>query len=269
MLSRCLHRHHTSFLSQMIPKTIHYCWFGGNPLPPLAQKCIASWKKYLPDYEIKLWDEHNFDVNSIPYTTEAYKAGKYAFVSDYARFWILFHHGGVYFDTDVEVIRPIDDIIEKGPFMGCEREADPNEPESSSGYQLWPAPGLGLACPPGLDIYAQFLDIYSKLHFKVATDGEKQLTIVNHTAELLCAHGLRNTSKIQLVAGIYIYPNDFFCPISPDTRRLHITDNTRTIHHFAASWMDKSFVHKLKDLVRAFIPESVLLWNNRRKRKAK
>ena len=104
----------------MIPKTIHYCWFGGNPLPEMAIKCIESWKKFLPDYEIKQWDESNFDVNMIPYAAEAYKAKKYAFVSDFARFWILYNYGGLYFDTDVEVIKPMDNIIAKGPFMVCE-----------------------------------------------------------------------------------------------------------------------------------------------------
>ncbi len=107
----------------MIPKVIHYCWFGGNPLPESAQKCIASWRKFLPDYEIKEWNESNFDVNAIPYTAQAYAAKKYAFVSDYARFSILYDNGGLYFDTDVEVIRPMDDIIENGPFMGFEIDA--------------------------------------------------------------------------------------------------------------------------------------------------
>lgn len=100
-----------------IPTVIHYCWFGGKPLPALAVKCIESWKKYLPDYEIKRWDESNFDVNLIPYTQQAYEAKKYAFVSDYARFWILYKYGGLYFDTDVEVIKPMDDLIAAGPFM--------------------------------------------------------------------------------------------------------------------------------------------------------
>ena len=86
----------------MIPKIIHYCWFGGKPLPPLAQKCIESWKKYFPDYDIIQWDETNFNINIIPYTSQAYKKKKYAFVSDYARIWILYHYGGIYFDTDVE-----------------------------------------------------------------------------------------------------------------------------------------------------------------------
>ena len=106
---------------EMIPRTIHYCWFGGKPLPRDAEKYILSWKKYLPDYEIKRWDESNFDVNSIPYIKEAYAAGKYAFVSDYARLKILYEHGGIYFDTDVEVIKPLDDILSKGGFMGFEK----------------------------------------------------------------------------------------------------------------------------------------------------
>ncbi len=94
-----------------ISKIIHYCWFGGKPLPNSAKKCIASWKKFFPDYEIKEWNEDNFDVNMVPYIAEAYKAKKYAFVSDYARFWVLFKYGGLYFDTDVEVIKPMDEIV--------------------------------------------------------------------------------------------------------------------------------------------------------------
>ena len=96
----------------MIPKIIHYCWFGRNPLPQSAIKCINSWKKFFPDYEIKEWNEQNFDVNIIPYTSEAYQAKKYAFVSDYARMWVLYNYGGIYFDTDVEVIKPMKDIVE-------------------------------------------------------------------------------------------------------------------------------------------------------------
>lgn len=100
----------------MITKVIHYCWFGRNPLPESALKCIASWRKFFPDHEIKEWNEENFDVNIIPYTRDAYQAGKYAFVSDYARFKILYEYGGLYFDTDVEIIKPMADIIETGPF---------------------------------------------------------------------------------------------------------------------------------------------------------
>lgn len=145
----------------MIPKIIHYCWFGRGSLPELAQKCIASWKKYLPDYEIKEWNEDNFDVNIIPYTAEAYAQKKYAFVSDYARFWILYKYGGIYFDTDVEVIRSIDDIIAKGNFMGF--ETNPNSQKSGDASEASVNPGLGMGVAPGLGI------INHMLHFMMGS----------------------------------------------------------------------------------------------------
>lgn len=216
----------------MIPKIIHYCWFGHNPLPPLAIKCIESWKKFLPDYEIKEWNEDNFDVNIIPYTKEAYEAKKYAFVSDYARFWILYKYGGLYFDTDVEIIKPLDDIVAKGPFMGCENEADIEEGATA----LAVAPGLGLGVNPGLDLYKEILNLYASLRFVDEKGNLNLKTVVNYTTELLCKHGLQNFSTTQYIAGIYIYPVDYFCPISVKDGKLRITSNTRTIHHYAQSW---------------------------------
>lgn len=215
----------------MIPKIIHYCWFGHNTLPPLAIKCIESWKKYFPDYEIKEWNEDNFDVNIIPYTKEAYAAKKYAFVSDYARFWILYKYGGLYFDTDVEVIRPMDDIIAKGPFMGCE-----NEVENNGATALAVAPGLGLGVNPGLGLYKDMLELYASLHFVDSAGNYNLKTVVDYTTEVLCRHGLRNISEIQYVGGVYIYPVEYFCPISVKDGKLRITSNTRTIHHYAQSW---------------------------------
>lgn len=172
----------------MIPKVIHYCWFGGNPLPKSAQKCIASWRKYLPDYEIKEWNESNFDVNLIPYTAEAYKAKKYAFVSDYARFWILHKYGGLYFDTDVEVIKNMDDIIAKGSFMGCENEAKPGAMPAELGV----APGLGLGVKPGLRLYGEILEIYKDKHYILPDGSYSPETVVTITSDLLCKYGLKN-----------------------------------------------------------------------------
>ena len=225
----------------MIPKVIHYCWFGRNPLPPLALKCIESWKKFLPDYEIKEWNEDNFDVNMIPYTKEAYEAKKYAFVSDYARFWILYHYGGLYFDTDVEVIRNMDDIIARGPFMGCEGEAsDTSVASVAPGLGLGVNPGLGLGVNPGLSFYNEMLELYSTLHF-INTDGSyNQKTIVAYTTEMLCNYGLRNINEIQECAGMWIYPKDYFCPKDYYTGKLHLTENTMSIHHYDASWKSKS-----------------------------
>ena len=239
----------------MIPQVIHYCWFGHNPLPPLALKCIASWKKFLPDYEIIEWNEDNFDVNIIPYTAEAYKAKKYAFVSDYARFWILYQYGGLYFDTDVEVIRSFDDIIERGPFMGCETDAQPGATSV--------APGLGLGVNPGLDLYKRLLDYYEPLHF----DPEHiTITIVEHTTQVLRTMGLKEINDIQQVGGVYIYPSDYFNPTNIITHRLHITTNTRSIHHYAASWVDKKEC-ALKTVLRSLLPERFLLWYNKVEKK--
>lgn len=217
--------------SEMIPKIIHYCWFGHNPLPPLAIKCIESWKKFLPDYEIKEWNEDNFDVNIIPYSKEAYKAKKYAFVSDYARFWILYKYGGLYFDTDVEVIKPLDDIVAKGPFMGCENESDV---EGATAKAV--APGLGLGVNPGLGLYEEILELYASVHFEDGAGNYNLKTVVDYTTEVICKHGLKNVSEIQYIAGVYIYPVDYFCPISVKDGKLRITSNTRTIHHYAQSW---------------------------------
>lgn len=217
----------------MIPKIIHYCWFGRNPLPELAQKCIASWRKFLPDYEIKEWNEDNFDVNIIPYTAEAYKAKKYAFVSDYARFWILYKYGGLYFDTDVEVIKNMDDIIAKGPFMGCENEAE----TGASPYEIGVNPGLGLGVIPGLGLYAEILEHYNSLHYLLPDGTFSYETVVDITTGLLCKKGLKNVGNVQVIDGVWIYPKEYFCPKSYDTGVMHSTNNTRTIHHYSESWL--------------------------------
>lgn len=215
----------------MIPKVIHYCWFGRNPLPKSAQRCIASWRKYLPDYEIKEWNEDNFDVNMLPYTREAYAAKKYAFVSDFARMWILYNEGGLYFDTDVEVIRPMDDILGKGAFMGCEIDGNNEKLPVVSA-------GLGLAIEPKHPVYKDVVEVYKPLSFHV--DGRiNTYAIVQIVSDVLAKHGLKASGAIQQVAGIYIYPSDYFNPLKilSEGKKLMLTTNTHTIHHFTASWL--------------------------------
>lgn len=217
----------------MIPKIIHYCWFGGNPLPPLAIKCIESWKRFFPDYEIKEWNESNFDVNIIPYTAEAYRLKKYAFVSDFARFWILYNYGGLYFDTDVEVIKNMDDIIAKGPFMGCENGvkigATPND--------LGVNPGLGLGVTPNLSLYREMLDIYKKMNFLDDHGHQIKGTVVTYTTNLLVERGLNPIDDVQYVEGIWIYPKEYFCPKDYNTGKMYITEESRSIHHYDSSWL--------------------------------
>ncbi len=224
----------------MIPKIIHYCWFGGNPLPESAKYCIESWKKYCPDYEIKEWNETNFDVSCCDYVREAYEAKKWAFVSDYARFQILYENGGVYFDTDVEIIRPIDKIVAKGSFMGLERY----EP-------IYVAPGLGMAASSKCALYKEILDFYKIRHFKTDNGTIDTTTVVVYVTDILKKYGLKNINAVQKVAGIYIYPVEYFCPKDIDTMELNITTNTYTIHHFDGSWLSawQRFRHNAKMLL--------------------
>lgn len=223
-----------------IPKTIHYCWFGDAPLGDEEKKCIESWRKFLPDYEIRRWDESNFDFNVCDYSAEAYEAEKWAFVSDYARFAILYELGGLYFDTDVEIIRPLDDIIGAGPFMGFERDAD-----SERGLAV--APGLGLAAEPGLEIYGEILAAYHRCHF-LGKDGKQDLTtVVSRVTDILKSHGLNEIRGIQHVCGINIYPAEYFNPKDYLTGAINVTENTRAIHHFSMSWLSegKQYTRKL------------------------
>ena len=196
-------------------------------MPKMAVKCIASWRKYLPNYDIKEWNEDNFDVNLIPYTRDAYADGKYAFVSDFARFWILYHYGGVYFDTDVEVIKPMDDITGRGPFMGLE----------ISGSKGKIAPGLGLAAESGNPIYEEIIKGFTCLDYHLPDGSRNPYTMIPMVTDMMRARGLTGTEEIQNVDGIHVYAPDYFNPLDDATGRLRKTDNTRTIHWFMKSWM--------------------------------
>lgn len=201
-------------------------------MPESAKKCIASWQKYFPDYEIKRWDESNYDVNAIPYTAQAYAAKKYAFVSDYARFDILYRYGGLYFDTDVEVVKPMDDIIAAGPFMGCENPYQ----EGATANELGVNPGVGLGVTPYLGLIGELISLYKEKEFEATSGVSNPETVVTITSGLLSKKGLRNTAEIQQVDGVNIYPSDFFCPISTADGKLRQTDNTRSIHWYDQSW---------------------------------
>ena len=213
-----------------IPKIIHYCWFGRNPLPEMAVKCIESWKTFLPDYEIKEWNEDNFNINMIPYTAEAYRLKKYAFVSDYARFWILYNYGGLYFDVDVEIISPMNDIIERGPFMGLEKM------EGSDYNSIAIAPGLGIGTYPNHKFYKQMMEFYHHKHF-VSWKGKMTGTIVHFITNIILSQTYIEKDKINHYEGIYIYPDEYFDPMNYYTGKITITPNTRSIHKYSATWI--------------------------------
>lgn len=240
----------------MIPKVIHYCWFGNKSLDKKAIKCIESWKKFCPDYEIKEWNENNFDINCCDYVQEAYKEKKWAFVSDYARFYILYHYGGLYFDVDVELIAPIDDIIEKGPFMACEPTINTDNKKKRK-FTVTPKldlavnPGLGLAANPGLNLYKEILENYNKSHFKLKNGEIDQTTVVIKTTNILVTNGFITNNVLQTIAGINIYPSDYFCPMNYHTGVVNLTENTRSIHHYNMSWKTEDEI-KLKNIERKF-----------------
>lgn len=226
-----------------IPKIIHYCWFGGNPLPELAKKCIASWRKFLPEYEIKEWNEHNFDVYQAPYVAEAYRLKSYAHVSDYARFWILYHYGGVYFDTDVELVRPIDDILARGSYVGFECiEGTPfDNPNGNIN------PGLGMAVCKGHPFIARMVEYYNHHHY-VGWNGKSTGNVTLQVTQLLdYDHKEMLEGGIVRVSELFIYPIDYFCPLNYYTGEMNITENTRTIHHYMASWVKKG--NRLQGLI--------------------
>lgn len=242
-------------------KTVHYCWFGGGPLGDRELECIASWERYLPDWKIVQWNETNFDVNQCAYVREAYEAGKWAFVSDYARFFILYRYGGLYFDTDVELVKPIDDLIDGGPFMGFEFDVPSSGEEEyiealKSVAVSAPTvnPGLGMYATPHLDVYGDILRSYERDHFRKADGTDNQSTVVERVTSILFDKGLNNSQVgIQKIAGITIYPSEFFNPKDYFTGIVSVTGNTRSIHHFSMSWHSKrdQFEYKVATRLRA------------------
>lgn len=218
----------------LIPKTIHYCWFGGNPLPELAQKCIASWKKYCPDYEIVEWNESNFDVHCCSYAEEAYKAKKWAFVSDVARLYALVNYGGIYMDTDVEVIKPLDSLLEYDAVSGFE-----NSTQIPTGL---------MAASKGHKMFVELFHDYDNAHF-IRPDGSYDTTtnVVRITNACL-KHGFIPNNQKQTINGFTLLPSDFLCPKDFDTKEVHLTKNTMVIHHFDGSWQTPE--EKYRDHIR-------------------
>ena len=221
----------------MIPKVIHYCWFGNGEIPEKEQQCIASWKKWCPDYKIVRWDESNYDVNAIPYTRDAYKEKKWSFVSDYARVVIIYHHGGIYLDTDVELLKPLDDYLNDGMFCGFESR-DPLMDRNGIKYENSVNFGLGFGAEAGNIILKDLLDLYKTLSF-YKEDGSLNLMACPHyQTNVLMQHGLKDDRSYQKLENCVVYPEDYFSPKSYLTGQITVTENTVSIHHFRVSWTD-------------------------------
>lgn len=218
----------------MIPKIIHYVWVGGKPLTPLAEKCIASWKKYCPDYEIKRWDETTFDINQNKYCKQAYENKKWAFVSDYIRLKVMYDFGGIYMDTDVEVIKPLDKFLGHKAFSGYENDSQiPTGIIASEKNGKW---------------VGELLKDYDTKEFVMA-DGsfnlETNVVQITSTTKKMYPNLVLNNTFTDC-GDVVFYPKDYFCPIDYDTKKIIKSANIHTIHWFAGSWLDAKTKTKIK-----------------------
>lgn len=208
----------------MIPKIIHFIWFSDPPnFPPDVQACMASWKQKLPDYEFKLWNDRNVDFSECPYAQEAYEAGKFAFASDYVRLWALYTYGGIYLDSDVEVLRSFDEILDNKAFTGF---------EDTKRIAAWI-----FGSEKGNPLFKEFIDDYKGRHFKL---GENQYDTTPNPVPItqrLVKYGLKFNNSKQVLSNITIYPMDYFCPFNPyRTGKDNFTEKTITNHYFSGAW---------------------------------
>jgi mannosyltransferase OCH1-like enzyme len=214
-----------------IPKIIHYAWLGGGVIPENDKKCIESWRKFCPDYEIKRWDESNYDTAKNVYMKEAYQSRKWGFVSDFLRLDVVYNYGGIYFDTDVELVRNIDELLHNEAYAGFEIAA------KNTVYVNF---GLGFGAVAAHPTIKKIMDTYTDLHF-IKSDGSLNLvTCPIYQTRVLQQLGLSIENKIQNMNGFVIYPTEYFCPLNCCTGEINITDNTYSIHHYSASWMSEA-----------------------------
>ena len=211
-----------------LPKIIHYCWFGGKPLDEKALRCIESWKKYFPDYEIIQWNEQNFDINRCDFMRKAYDARKWAFVSDVARLMVIYDHGGIYFDTDVEVVAPYDDILasDADGFLGLESTMCVNS-------------GLGFGAIAHNQLIQKLIEQYQTLRYEDYSADLSQIACTVLTTDVLLQQGFAAEDRKQRISGFDIYPTTYFSPIDYYTGKLRRTEQTHSIHWYNASWLNE------------------------------
>lgn len=210
----------------MIPKIIHYCWFGRGEKPELAKRCIASWEKFCPGFEIREWNEDNCDYLAVPFMAEAYNEKKYAFVSDVMRLIVLEQYGGVYFDTDVEVLKDFTPLLQDEGFIGFENDQ-------------YVASGLVIAATAHHSVIRAMIEEYRKLHY-LQPDGSTTTVGCPHlNTAVLERYGLIRNGREQIIAGIHVYPADYFNPLDSTTGKLTKTANTYSVHWYSMSWLPK------------------------------
>lgn len=216
----------------MIPKVIHYCWFGGNPLPAYVKKYIKSWEKHCPDYKIICWDESNFDVNSHPFMKAAYEAKAWAFVSDYARLKIVYENGGIYLDTDVELLKNLDFLLENKFYIGVQQVG------------RYVTTGLGFGAEQYNETVKELLEQYENIEFSEENKRKIACPILN--MKVFDKYGYIYENSIWNQYGITIYPCSYFDPVSPGMAENLLCEETVSMHHYSSSWETKGIVIKRK-----------------------
>ncbi len=212
---------------QMIPRTIHYCWFGGGKMSPFLEECMESWKKFCPDYEIVRWDENNYDVSKFTYTRQAYECGKYAFVSDVARLDILYRYGGIYLDTDVKLLRSLDGLLRNRGFVGVENWGNINS-------------GGGIGAMPEHPMIKEMLDHRTGYSF-ILEDGTMNVeTNGFYETVPFRKHGMRIDNTLQIINDMVVYPAHVFHPYDYMSGEEHVTEDTYSVHYFSGGWMDSA-----------------------------
>ncbi|MCR4651614.1 MAG: hypothetical protein K5662_07630 [Lachnospiraceae bacterium] len=210
-------------LNPVIPKVVHYCWFGKGKKPERLQKYINGWKELLPDYEIIEWNESNYDYKKNKYMSKAYDCKKWGFVSDFARLDVVHSNGGIYLDTDVELIRRPDELLYNDAYIGFERLSSVNT-------------GAGFGAVKGFSILKELMDYYMDRDFKNEEDPNKMILCPIYETELLFKHGLKLNGNFQIVDNISVYPVEYFNAKSLYSNRLKITDSTISVHHCTWTW---------------------------------
>lgn len=230
----------------MIPKVIHYCWFGNTPLPESATKCIRSWKLLCPDYKIVQWNEQNYDVNRTPYVSEAYKKGKYAFVTDYVRLDVISKFGGVYLDTDVELVKNLDELLEFDAFFGMEEPGKVNT-------------GLGFGAVKNEKTLSMLLLNYQSAHFILHSGKSNLKTCVEYALPTFQNQGLSNVDKVQKLSTghVMVFSSEYFCPQSMETGKMNVTSKTYSIHHYEASWKKHTWYGKYVTRLKIRVHKSI------------
>jgi hypothetical protein len=238
----------------MILKKIHYCWLSDDPLPALVKQCIDSWHKYLPEYEFILWDRRRFDIDSVAWVKQAYESRKFAFAADYIRLYAIYTEGGIYLDSDVEVLKSFDDLLDQGSFIGFE-----------TGGDLEPAVfGARSNC----NWVAECLKYYQERHF-VRSDGTLDMTPL----PIILEHCLRETglmldqtsiSNPVCGADVTFYPAEFFSPKNVYSKVVDSTNHTYTVHHFDGQWVEQTPLHRFKRMIHSALHFSIGPMNHRR-----